>query len=440
MPLFESVSDPGRYPLQLRPWGDDCDGSIFQQTSLGVYVTDHQGKTLYVNDSYVRISGLPREEVVGRRMEELVRQGYFDHSATLLVLQSLRPERIRQRIRNEVSVIATGNPVLDQEGFVHYVITLVQPCKGDSVEGRGAQKMFICESPQMKAVLADAEKAAAFDIPVLIQGATGTGKEVLSQWIHENSRRADGPFIRVNCAALSDDLLDAELFGYGPGAFTGAQRQGKKGLLEAASKGTLFLDEIGDMPLPTQVKLLRALESQRIRRIGETEEREIDIRVICATNKDLTALVEQGKFRADLFHRIDGIRLHLPDLNQRREDIQPLARLFWRQLIEKYGIPKELSNDLSILEQFTWQGNVRELKNFMQKLYVLAGKKVSPDDIKSFAEKLGNRPKPVRDLKSRMKEIEKRIIRETIQQEGSVSNAAKVLNVDRSTLFRKLKG
>lgn len=373
-------------------------------------------------------------------MEELVRQGYFDHSATLLVLQSLRPERIRQRIRNEVSVIATGNPVLDQEGFVHYVITLVQPCKGDSVEGRGAQKMFICESPQMKAVLADAEKAAAFDIPVLIQGATGTGKEVLSQWIHENSRRADGPFIRVNCAALSDDLLDAELFGYGPGAFTGAQRQGKKGLLEAASKGTLFLDEIGDMPLPTQVKLLRALESQRIRRIGETEEREIDIRVICATNKDLTALVEQGKFRADLFHRIDGIRLHLPDLNQRREDIQPLARLFWRQLIEKYGIPKELSNDLSILEQFTWQGNVRELKNFMQKLYVLAGKKVSPDDIKSFAEKLGNRPKPVRDLKSRMKEIEKRIIRETIQQEGSVSNAAKVLNVDRSTLFRKLKG
>ena len=233
----------------------------------------------------------------------------------------------------------------------------------------------------MKAVLADAEKAAAFDIPVLIQGATGTGKEVLSQWIHENSRRADGPFIRVNCAALSDDLLDAELFGYGPGAFTGAQRQGKKGLLEAASKGTLFLDEIG-YAAPDQVKLLRALENQRIRRIGETEEREIDIRVICATNKDLAALVEQGKFRADLFHRIDGIRLHLPDLNERREDIQPLARLFWRQLIEKYGIPKELSSDLSVLEQFAWPGNVRELKNFMQKLYVLAGDRVSPDDMK----------------------------------------------------------
>lgn len=440
MPLFESVSDSRRYPLQLRPWDGGCDGSIFQQTSLGVYVTDHQGKTLYVNDSYVRISGLPREEVVGRRMDELVRQGYFDHSATLLVLQSLRPEKIKQRIRNEVSVIATGNPVLDGEGFVHYVITLVQPCNGDSVEGRGAQKTFICESPPMKAVLADAEKAAAFDIPVLIQGATGTGKEVLSQWIHENSRRADGPFIRVNCAALSDDLLDAELFGYGPGAFTGAQRQGKKGLLEAASKGTLFLDEIGDMPLPTQVKLLRALENQRIRRIGETEEREIDIRVICATNKDLAALVEQGKFRADLFHRIDGIRLHLPDLNERREDIQPLARLFWRQLIEKYGIPKELSSDLSVLEQFAWPGNVRELKNFMQKLYVLAGDRVSPDDMKRFAEKFGNRPKPVRDLKSRMKEIEKRIIRETIQREGSVSNAARVLKIDRSTLFRKLKG
>ena len=167
------------------------------------------------------------------------------------------------------------------------------------------------------------------------------------------------------------------------------------------------------MPLPTQVKLLRALENQRIRRIGETEEREIDIRIICATNKDLAALVEQGKFRADLFHRIDGIRLHLPDLNERREDIQPLARLFWRQLIEKYGIPKELSSDLSVLEQFAWPGNVRELKNFMQKLYVLAGDRVSPDDMKRFAEKFGNRPKPVRDLKSRMKEIEKRIIRET---------------------------
>ena len=178
---------------------------------------------------------------------------------------------------------ATGNPVLDGDGFLHYVITLVQPRKGDSVEGRDAQKTFICESPLMKEVLADAEKAAAFDIPVLILGATGTGKEVLSQWIHERSRRADGPFIRVNCAALSDDLLDAELFGYGPGAFTGAQRQGKKGLLEAASKGTLFLDEIGDMPLQTQAKLLRALENQRIRRIGETKEREIDICIICAT-------------------------------------------------------------------------------------------------------------------------------------------------------------
>jgi len=406
---------------------------------LGVYVTDHQGKTLYVNDSYVRISGVPREELVGRRVDELVREGYFDHSATLLVLESMRSEKIRQRIRNKVSVTATGNPVLDGDGFLHYVITLVQPRKGDSVEGRDAQKTFICESPLMKEVLADAEKAAAFDIPVLILGATGTGKEVLSQWIHERSRRADGPFIRVNCAALSDDLLDAELFGYGPGAFTGAQRQGKKGLLEAASKGTLFLDEIGDMPLQTQAKLLRALENQRIRRIGETKEREIDIRIICATNKDLPALVEQGQFRADLFHRIDGIRLHLPDLSQRREDIQPLARLFWRQLIEKYGISKELG-DVSILEQFAWPGNVRELKNFMQKLYVLAGERVSPDDIKRIAEKFGNRPKPVQDLKSRMKEIEKRIIRETIQQEGSVSNAARVLNIDRSTLFRKLKG
>src|SRR5690606_34717226 len=137
VPLFESVSDSRRYPLQLRPWVGGRAGSIFQQTSLGVYVTDHQGKTLYVHDSYVRISGRPREGVVGRQMDELVRQGYFDHSATLLVLQSLRHEKIKQRIRNEVSVIATGNPVLDGEGFVHYVITLVQPCKGDSVEGRG---------------------------------------------------------------------------------------------------------------------------------------------------------------------------------------------------------------------------------------------------------------------------------------------------------------
>ena len=206
MPLSEGVSDPKRYPLQV-PWGGRCDGFIFQQTSLGVYVTDHQGKTLYVNDSYVRISGVPREELVGRRVDELVREGYFDHSATLLVLESMRSEKIRQRIRNKVSVTATGNPVLDGDGFLHYVITLVQPRKGDSVEGRDAQKTFICESPLMKEVLADAEKAAAFDIPVLILGATGTGKEVLSQWIHERSRRADGPFIRVNCAALSTTCL-----------------------------------------------------------------------------------------------------------------------------------------------------------------------------------------------------------------------------------------
>ncbi len=231
------------------------------------------------------------------------------------------------------------------------------------------------------------EKVAPTDARVLVTGSNGTGKELVARWIHELSPRANGPMVEVNCAAIPSELIESELFGHEKGAFTSAikQRQGK---FELAHGGTLFLDEIGDMSLSAQAKVLRALQENKIARVGGDKEIKVDVRIIAATNKDLQAEIQKGLFREDLYHRLSVILIHVPDLNHRRDDVPLLAEHFLQEILEEQGMPaKTFSQEaLEELKQINWTGNIRELRNVVERLVILCDMVITGDDVATFAK------------------------------------------------------
>jgi len=269
-------------------------------------------------------------------------------------------ERLR-RLERETAELAVGESVL--LGAVSVIVRHRPDATTDSV---------IIEDASMRALHAQAERAAAAFINVLLLGETGVGKEVLARRIHARSARAAGPFVGVNCAAFSEALLEGELFGFEKGAFTGAS-QARVGLFEAATGGSIFLDEIGELPLPTQAKFLRVLEDRAVLRIGARAPRPVDARFIAATNRDLEAEVRAGRFRADLFYRLNGISLTIPPLRERRAEIEPLARSFVRAVcVQLERVPPDLPRQtLDLLSQYAWPGNVRELRNVVERAVVL---------------------------------------------------------------------
>ena len=232
------------------------------------------------------------------------------------------------------------------------------------------------------------EKVAPTDARVLITGANGTGKELVAHWLHEKSSRSKGPFVEVNCAAIPSELIESELFGHVKGAFTSAVKD-RAGKFEAANKGTIFLDEIGDMSLSAQAKVLRALQENKISRVGTDKDIKVDVRVVAATNKDLQKEISEGNFREDLYHRLAVIIIHVPALNERREDIPALIEHFKSRIADEQGIaPKDFSKKaIELLKSYDWTGNIRELRNVVERLIILGGKEVSEDDVKLFASK-----------------------------------------------------
>ena len=232
------------------------------------------------------------------------------------------------------------------------------------------------------------EKVAATDARVLITGPNGTGKELVAHWLHEKSDRAKAPMIEVNCAAIPSELIESELFGHVKGSFTGANKD-RAGKFEAANRGTIFLDEIGDMSLSAQAKVLRALQENRISRVGSDKDIKVDVRVLAATNKDLKKEIAEGRFREDLYHRLAVILIKVPALNDRREDIPLLVDFFAAKIAKEQGTPKkEFSKDaIKLLQEYDWTGNIRELRNVVERLIILGEKVVSKNDIKLFASK-----------------------------------------------------
>ncbi len=247
---------------------------------------------------------------------------------------------------------------------------------------------MIGESPSILQIKEIIEKVAATDARVLITGSNGTGKELVAHWLHEKSNRVKMPMIEVNCAAIPSELIESELFGHVKGSFTGANKD-RAGKFEAANNGTIFLDEIGDMSLSAQAKVLRALQENRISRVGSDKDIKVNVRVVAATNKDLKKEIEEGRFREDLYHRLAVILIKVPALNDRREDIPLLIDFFSKKISDEQGNPKkEFSKEaIQLLKTFDWTGNIRELRNVVERLIILGEKQISENDVKLFASK-----------------------------------------------------
>ena len=283
---------------------------------------------------------------------------------------------------------------------------------------------------------------------MIIIGESGTGKEIVADLIYHNSDRKGSPFIKVNCAAIPDTLIESEFFGYEAGAFTGASQNGKAGLFEMAQGGILFLDEIGELPLLMQSKLLRILQDKAVRRIGGEKEISVDVRIIAATNRNLKEEMENGSFRSDLYYRLFVVPIEIPPLRKRREDIAPLAHSFLRQFNELYGMKKRLNADaISALESYSWPGNVRELRNVIERLAISgAGSDISKFQVQMC---LGNKEDLSVDMilsdgeETGLEELvdayEKHIITRYIEKYGNATEAAKKLQVNKSTISRKMK-
>ncbi|GAG73852.1 unnamed protein product [marine sediment metagenome] len=324
------------------------------------------------------------------------------------------------------------------------------------LKGHVAENTFediIGQSPAIKQAKEEAENYAQIDSPLLIYGETGTGKELFAQAIHNVGPRKNNPFVAFNCAAIPENLLESELFGYVGGAFTGAKREGKMGLFEQAHKGTIFLDEIGEISTDIQARLLRVFQECKVRRIGDDKLTIVDVRIIVSTNKDIYRLVEKKKFREDLYYRINVLNLNLPPVRERREDVPLLVNFFikkYRQKLKK--VVKGISIEgIQILENYTWPGNVRQLENIMERLMVRA----KEDYIRASlvrevmnslpGNKLGlNRGDFFKSdmsipLMGNLEEIERNIIKRVIQEEkGNKAAAAKRLGIGRTTLWRKV--
>ncbi|MBK9557349.1 MAG: sigma-54-dependent Fis family transcriptional regulator [Bacteroidetes bacterium] len=306
---------------------------------------------------------------------------------------------------------------------------------------------IIGDSPAIQKIKETIERVAPTDARVLITGDNGTGKELVARWIHEKSNRANGPLIEVNCAAIPSELIESELFGHEKGAFTSAIKQ-RIGKFESANGGTLFLDEIGDMSQSAQAKVLRALQENKITRVGGDKEIPVDVRVVAATNKDLIKEVENNTFRLDLYHRLSVIFIHVPSLNDRTDDIPLLSERFVKEICEDYGVPKKVITPKAMMEimNINFTGNIRELRNVIERLVILSEQKITEEDVVNYAQspKSGGSPKDLYERFEKFQDFKDHIEKEFIlhrlnKNAWNVSKTAEELDIQRSHLYNKIE-
>ncbi len=306
---------------------------------------------------------------------------------------------------------------------------------------------IIGESPAIRTILDTIDKVAPTDARILITGDNGTGKELVARWIHEKSLRAKNPLIEVNCAAIPTELIESELFGHEKGAFTSAIKQ-RIGKFEQAHNGTIFLDEIGDMSLSAQAKVLRALQENKITRVGGEKDIDVDVRVIAATNKNLLKEIEKGNFRMDLYHRLSVILIHVPSLNERRDDIPLLAEKFVKEICEDSGLPRKsfLPQALEEFKKLNFTGNIRELRNIVERLVILGQQRITVEDIQKFASPINARDeeKSIYERFSTLQDfkeyVERIFIEEKLKKNGwNVAKTAAEIDIQRSHLYNKIE-
>ncbi len=474
--IFQDISDLENIAQELeytKKLNRELD-TIIESVTNGLYITDGEGYTTRINSTYEKITGIKAEDVMGKHMEKLVEDGYYSESVTLHVLQEREPVTIAHEIKTGKEVMVTGTPVFDDDGNIIRVVTTVRDMEAlsrmkkelkeskklndryyNELEQLRLQQLklddVVIQSPKMQKVADLAIRSGQFNSTVLISGESGTGKEVLTRIIHKSSQdnNKNGSLIKVNCGAIPNNLLESELFGYEKGAFTGAKEEGKPGLFELAEDGTLFLDEVGELPLKLQVKLLRALQEGEFMRVGGTENIKINTRIIAATNQNLEKLVEEDKFREDLYYRLNVIPLNVPPLRERTEDIGALLRYFLHNFNNKFNTNKKLSlKFIEYLKNYSWPGNVRQLKNIIERMIVMVPEDIItidhlPADLK---EELSiNKNKFTIDinnslnLKKARARVEEKIIKNAMKAAETTREMASLLGVSQPTVVRKIK-
>lgn len=444
---------------------------VMDQSEDGYMITDEGGIVLYHNDAYIKMVQIA-PPMVGKPMQGYIEDGTIERSVALMALQSRRRVLRSNVVHRNIPYLATSALIYDGAGAVvgsvtnirsqsdidlmrdeiarseQYMRSLEKALAGTNQTGA----CVIAVSPMMQRVFAMADKIKNMDTTVMLRGESGVGKEVVARYIHEEGNRRARPFIAVNCGAISENLLESELFGYVGGSFTGASKCGKKGLIEAAEGGILFLDEIGDISPQMQVKLLRVLENRTFVKVGDQREIPFDVQIVSATNKDLDALVRSGAYREDLFYRLNVIPITIPPLRDRREDIAPLCLYYLKRYNEKYGLQKTLAPDaMEVLVTLDWPGNVRQLKNMVERLVATSPEdQICPEHLAlQGSERYAGDPGPDGDgavevrrvipLEDAIAETERQLLQKARAQYRSCRKMSAALGVDFSTVARKLK-
>ncbi|MBM3298834.1 MAG: sigma 54-interacting transcriptional regulator [Deltaproteobacteria bacterium] len=441
--------------------------AVFESFYDGLYITDGKANTIRVNSAYERITGLSRQELIGRNMEDLVAEKVFDHSVTLEVLKSRTQLTLMQSVKGNKQVMVTGTPIFDESGEIVIVVTnmrdmtLLNRLRSELEESRRLSSRYyqsileqekfehalqeiVIKSTAMTQVVQKIVKVSGVDISVLLYGESGVGKSMLARIIHLMSSRKERPFVKINCGTIPESLMESELFGYSRGAFTGAAREGKAGLIEAGHTGTVFLDEVGDLTPAMQVKLLQVLEEKTFTRIGETRPTSVDVRIIAATNRDLKERVRTGRFREDLYYRLNVIPVYVPPLRDRTEDVPALAVNILEKFRRTMGLHKRMEPEvLDGLMRYHYPGNVRELINLMERMIVMSEGDVItaadlPGELKEAPPLRGEPLETICTLKESVAAVETRMIAGALRCHRSLGLAARTLGVHPTTLWRKM--
>lgn len=448
-----------KYSASYLEYLDSLDKSFYinvlEHCNNEVYVSDAGGTVIYVNPRAMQNYGLEPEKLVGKNNYDVWEEMWYPRIIDRCIAERRAICVLQTYLITGKELVTVATPVFDKNDQVAYVVCVVQEEEQDydisykNVDGAGDKKgskskrefdnEIVSYNSSFCSLLIRMQRVARSDVPVMLLGESGTGKSLLAEYVHKNSLRKDKPFIMINCAAIPENLLESELFGYMPYAFTGANPKGKVGLIEMADTGTLFLDEIGDLAPSLQAKLLDVLENKRFIPVGGQEVHSVDIRVITATNQNLEKLVAEKKFREDLFWRINISAITVPPLRERRDDILPLITFFLNKNNMKYKKKREISPEaIGVLQAYSWPGNIRQLKNLIELLCIMAnGNTITLEDLPDFIlETVGERSTAENAFEAIIDQVKQSVIQDYYKRYPSSRELSKALGFSQSKANR----
>ena len=439
---------------------------VLDSVDDAIFIDDANGNTLWLNKACENLYRVKKKDLIGKHITILEEEGIFSPSVARMVLESKKQVDLIHQNKDGNRILSTGTPIFDDNGSMTTIISTSRDITElvslqnelefvqSTLEGMQNQEKFytgdvIAQSQAMFNVLQLVKRLAEIDSTVLITGESGVGKGVIARLLHENGSRKENAFIKVNCGAIPENLIESELFGYESGSFTGSRSEGKAGLFESADNGTIFLDEISELPLNLQVKLLQVLQDREITRVGGVTPIPVDVRIISATNKELFSLVEENKFREDLYYRLNVVPIYVPPLRERNEDIIPLINYFLNSNNKQMNDRKEIAPEtMAILAEYNWPGNVRELQNMIERLMITTRKpNIEPENLPEYildyinVARTSNTTNTLNEdmnLAQALDNTEKEILLKAKEKYKSSRKMAKALGVSQPTIVRKL--